>query len=98
MEGEIIKRMTWLQRLYLKRELREKCQSFHRLGYVAVDEKELWNYLATYRWKHHPISSLKARKEDISQIKPNDFFDYEQLIAQTTNFSFQNRQDIEDLL
>lgn len=41
--------------------------------------------------------SLKACKEDVLAINPNDFFDYQQLIAQTSSYIINDWHDLEDL-
>nr|WP_276205074.1 post-transcriptional regulator [Enterococcus quebecensis] len=81
----------------LKKELKIKCHSFRQLGYSSVNETELMNYLVSYRWKKNAPSSVKACREDILHIEPNDFFDYQQLIAQTSNLKISDWQDLKDL-
>lgn len=93
----MIKKLSWHQKLLLKKEIKMKCQSFHQLGYSSVDEAALLNYLLSYRWKHQGKQSIKAYKEDILLVQPNEFFDYQQLVAQTTKMQFNDWHDIEDL-
>lgn len=81
----------------LKKELKAKCQAFQHLGYSSVNEAELMNYLVSYRWKKMSPKSLKACREDILHIKPNEFFDYQQLIAQTSSLKIGDWHDLEDL-
>lgn len=77
--------------------MHNKCHYFHQLGYDSVREDELMNYLVSYRWKKQMPVSLKACKEDISAINPNDFFDYQQLVAQTSSYAIKDWHDLEDL-
>lgn len=81
----------------MKKELKAKCQWFEQLGYSAVNEAELVNYLVAYRWKRHIPSSVKACRQDILSIQPNDFFDYQQLKAQTSSLTIKDWHDLEDL-
>nr|WP_236671734.1 post-transcriptional regulator [Enterococcus sp. BWB1-3] len=82
----------------MSKEIKMKCRSFHEDGYNAVDEAQLLNYLIAYRWKDKAKLSIKECKSDILHIQPNDFFDYQQLMAQTSPFRFNDWKDIQDLL
>ncbi|OJG54400.1 hypothetical protein RV06_GL002743 [Enterococcus haemoperoxidus] len=55
------------------------------------------NYLVSYRWKKNAPSSIKACREDILHIEPNEFFDYQQLIAQTSSLTIKDWHDLTDL-
>lgn len=90
-------KLSWHQKLLLKKELKNKCQSFHQLGYTSVNEAELIDYLISYRWKKQKMDSIKACREDILHIKTNEFFDYQQLVAQTSSRTIKDWHDIEDL-
>ncbi|WP_086329125.1 post-transcriptional regulator [Enterococcus sp. 4G2_DIV0659] len=92
-----IEKLSWHQKFLLKKELKAKCQSFQQLGYSSVNENELMNYLVSYRWKKKSPSSIKACKEDILHIEPNEFFDYQQLIAQTSSLTIKDWHDLTDL-
>ncbi|MGC6767303.1 post-transcriptional regulator [Enterococcus sp. LJL128] len=94
----MMKKLSWHQKMLLSKEIKTKCRSFHEDGYTSVNEQELLNYLLSYRWKSKPKLSIKECKNDILHIQPNDFFDYQQLIAQTSPFRFNDWHDIEDLL
>ncbi|ALS02960.1 hypothetical protein ATZ33_16705 [Enterococcus silesiacus] len=96
-EGRTIEKLSWHQKFLLKRELKITCRSFQQLGYSSVNETELMNYLVSYRWKKKAPSSIKACREDILHIEPNEFFDYQQLIAQTSNLTIKDWHDLTDL-
>ncbi|MHC5227210.1 post-transcriptional regulator [Enterococcus sp. LJL99] len=81
----------------MKKDIKEKCSNFKQQGYLAVDEAELLNYLLSYRWKKKPKLSIKECREDILHIKSNDFFDYQQLLAQTKYVKINDWHDLEDL-
>lgn len=92
-----MKTLSWRQKLLLKKIIKKKCQAFHQMGYVSVNEDDLIHYLLTYRWKHKDKMSLKDCREDIQRIKPNEFFDFQQLIAQTSPLQLHDWHDLEDL-
>ncbi|MBO0470644.1 hypothetical protein JZO66_08805 [Enterococcus sp. DIV0242_7C1] len=92
-----MEKLSWRQRFLVKKELKTTCQSFRELGYSSVDEKELMHYLVSYRWKKSAPASIQACREDILHIKPNEFFDYQQLIAQTSKMTINDWQDLKDL-
>lgn len=94
---KIIRKLSWHQRILLKKELKKKCQSFHQQGYPSVNEAELMEYLICYRWKKQEMDSIKACREDILHIEINEFFDYQQLVAQTSTQKIKNWHDVEDL-
>ncbi|WP_271495213.1 post-transcriptional regulator [Enterococcus sp. 5H] len=96
-EGISIEKLSWHQKILLKKELKAKCQFFQQLGYSSVNEAELMNYLVGYRWKKNTPQSLKACREDILHIEPNEFFDYQQLKAQTSSLKINDWHDLEDL-
>lgn len=95
--GVSIEKLSWPQKILLKKELKAKCQWFKQLGYSSIDEAALTNYLLAYRWKKNAPSSLKACRQDISSIQPNEFFDYQQLKAQTSPLTLKDWHDLEDL-
>ncbi|MEO2443400.1 post-transcriptional regulator, partial [Enterococcus faecalis] len=41
--------------------------------------------------------SVKDCRKDIQKVKPNEFFDYQQLLAQTSKNPLRDWHDIEDL-
>ncbi|WP_086279781.1 MULTISPECIES: post-transcriptional regulator [Enterococcus] len=92
-----IEKLSWHQKFLLKKELKIKCHTFQQLGYSSVNETELMNYLVSYRWKKQAPPSIKACREDILHIEPNEFFDYQQLIAQTSSLTIKDWQDLTDL-
>ncbi|MBO0423721.1 hypothetical protein JZO84_12625 [Enterococcus plantarum] len=96
-KGRTIEKLSWHQKFLLKKELKIKCRSFQQLGYSSVNETELMNYLVSYRWKKNAPSSIKACREDILHIEPNEFFDYQQLIAQTSSLTIKDWHDLTDL-
>ena len=93
-----MKKLSWHQRVLLSKEVKMKCRSFHEDGYAAVEEADLFQYLLSYRWKNKQKLSIKECKNDILHVQPNDFFDYQQLIAQTSPFRLNDWTDIKDLL
>ncbi|WP_086350094.1 post-transcriptional regulator [Candidatus Enterococcus clewellii] len=93
-----IQKLSWHQKVLLSKEIKQKCRSFQDNGYRGVNETELLNYLLLYRWKNQQRLSIKECKRDILHIKPNEFFDYQQLVAQTSPFQWNDWKDIEDLL
>ncbi|MGK0551024.1 post-transcriptional regulator [Enterococcus faecalis] len=92
-----MKTLSWRQKFLLKKVIKKKCQVFQQLGYSSVNEDELINYLLAYRWRHKEKMTLKARRKDIQQIEPNDFFDFQQLKAQTSTLQLNDWHDLEDL-
>ena len=78
-------KLSWLQQKMLNKSIKKKCQNFRELGYSSINEEDLLTYLLTYRWK------------DIQKVKPNEFFDYQQLLAQTSKNPLRDWHDIEDL-
>nr|WP_245186948.1 post-transcriptional regulator [Enterococcus larvae] len=97
-EGIKIQKLSWHQKVLLSKEIKLKCRSFQENGYQGVSETELLDYLLLYRWKNRQRLSIKECKSDILHIEPNDFFDYQQLVAQTSPFQLRDWTDIKDLL
>lgn len=97
-EGIKIQKLSWHQKVLLSKEIKMKCRSFQENGYQGVNESELLDYLLLYRWKNRQRLSIKECKRDILHIEPNDFFDYQQLVAQTSPFQLNDWTDIKDLL
>nr|WP_269091995.1 post-transcriptional regulator [Enterococcus sp. BWR-S5] len=91
-------KLSWHQKVLLSKEIKMKCRSFQENGYQGVNENELLDYLLLYRWKNRQRLSIKECKRDILHIEPNDFFDYQQLVAQTSPFQLNDWTDIKDLL
>lgn len=83
--------------MLVKKELKLKCQFFQGLGYKSVNERELLNYVTEYRWKKKPPKSIVACRQDILSITPNEFFDYQQLKAQTSQFKINDPKNLNDL-
>lgn len=96
-EESTIEKLPWHQKLLLKKEIKEKCVNFKEQGYLSVDEAELLNYLVSYRWKNQQRLSIKKCREDIFHVKPNEFFDYQQILAQTSSETIKDWHDLEDL-
>ena len=71
--------------------------NFRELGYSSINEEDLLTYLLTYRWKKQARLSVKDCRKDIQKVKPNEFFDYQQLLAQTSKNPLRDWHDIEDL-
>ncbi|MTD37508.1 hypothetical protein GIX45_02445 [Erwinia sp. CPCC 100877] len=92
-----MKTLSWHQKVLLKKEIKLKCLSFQQLGYSAVNEADVMNYLVAYRWKKKQPKTIKDCRKDISAIKPNEFFDYQQLVAQTSSLQLKDWHDLEDL-
>ncbi|EHS8008738.1 hypothetical protein SOQ27_001566 [Enterococcus faecalis] len=100
MEGEepmTKEKLSWLQQKMLNKSIKKKCQNFRELGYSSINEEDLLTYLLTYRWKKQTHLSVKDCRKDIQKVKPNEFFDYQQLLAQTSKKTLRDWHDIEDL-
>ena len=95
--GDTIEKLSWHQKLLLKKEIKNKCFDFEQQGYLSIDEEVFLNYLLSYRWKNKSKLSIKKCREDIFQVKSNDFFDYQQLLAQTKYVKIKDWHDLEDL-
>lgn len=90
MAKKLNKATTWL----LKGSVKEQVKELLADGYQEVTEQDMWDFLVNFRWKRERPDSIQGMKEDIKNITPNDYFDYQQLKAVTKN-SFD---DLEHLL
>lgn len=90
-------KLSWLQQKMLNKSIKKKCQNFRELGHSSINEEDLLTYLLTYRWKKQTHLSVKDCRKDIQKVKPNEFFDYQQLLAQTSKNPLRDWHDIEDL-
>ncbi|QQV79523.1 hypothetical protein JG559_08925 [Enterococcus faecalis] len=58
---------------------------FRELGYSSINEEDLLTYLLTYRWKKSkPVYLSKTVAKTFRRLSRMNFFDYQQLLAQTS--------------
>lgn len=90
-------RVAWYHKRRLAKAIKAKCHFFHQQGYQTVTEKDLHDYFVAYRWKKQANFSFQMYCEDIARTSINDFFDYQQWLAQTSRFDLESWQQIKDL-
>ncbi|MGM0125417.1 hypothetical protein IGI37_002816 [Enterococcus sp. AZ194] len=87
-----------LERFIINQAYKTKIKEFHSTGYQAIGLEELKKYCSDYRWqKKKNLPTVKEKRMDILSIRPNEFFDYQQLKIQTTTQKFQELEDFSDL-
>ncbi|WP_314064656.1 post-transcriptional regulator [uncultured Vagococcus sp.] len=89
---------SWKDKLFLNKTVKAKCREFHENGYPSVQELDMWEYLITYRWVRNDDLALSEKKQDVSNVTFNDFFDFQRIKAQTRDVKRFDWNDIQDLL
>lgn len=80
--------------------LRSKLDEFRLLGYDAVAEDELWEFLLKKKWKKVKEEvKLYEIIQDILSVKVSDYLSFRTIeTLKTTEFSMDNADDWEELL
>lgn len=78
--------------------LKLKASEFTRLGYANINEKDLWEYLSTYRWKKGRPKRYHQAVKDIMRITINDYFNFETVKAQVYDVKPMNELDLDGLI
>lgn len=91
-----MKKQSLIDKLYLQREIQHKLNEFQALGYHGITAEDLWCYLYDYRWHKHPVAKLAQKRAEVKELKPNDFFDYQNLLIQTSKERLDDWRDLSD--
>lgn len=89
--------LNFIERLYLRSQLKAKLQEFKAAGYDHVQLADLGNYLKNYLWPRKKATTFKAKRELLKAVTPYDYFDYQQLQIQTHQQAIGEMDDFSDL-
>lgn len=93
-----MRKVTVIEKVILSQPLKKKAHELQRLGYSTVNEQSLWEYVLNYYWKRNYPEKISEKKQQISNITANDFFDYLQIKAQVEETKSFDWSQIGDLL
>lgn len=84
----------------VKPALSSKLDEFRLLGYDAIGEEELWEYLIKKKWKKiKEAGKLHEIIQDILSVKVSDYLSYRTIETyKTTEFSMRDEEDWKELL
>ena len=87
-------------RSQVKPALWSKLDEFRLLGYDAISEEELWEFLIRKKWKKvKEEGKLHEIIQDIFSIKVSDYLSYRTIETfRTTEFSMDSEEDWKELL
>ncbi len=81
----------------LERYVKAKQKEFFDKGYHGVAIQDIWDYLYLHLWKKEKPKKNSAKKQQITEMTENDFFDYQQICAQVKENETFNWKKINDL-
>lgn len=90
--------LTKWQRLRLWPQFRKKARQFNREGYQTVRAEDIATYFEAFGWKRQTPDTMKDKKQAVSTLTPNRYFDYEQIEATSFNVPELDEMDWDKLL
>ncbi|KAF1300998.1 MULTISPECIES: post-transcriptional regulator [Enterococcus] len=87
--------MNQLEKIYFYPACKQKLREFAAAGYSSVTKEELLLFCQNYLWKKKQAVTFPQKKQLLLATTPNDFFDYQQIQAQTRQQS--SLDDFSDL-
>lgn len=78
-----MKPLTKTTRWLLNKAVKVKVLQLLEEGYQGITERDMWEFLERFYWKKLPLKTVQELKVSISEVKANDYFDYQRLKAMT---------------
>ncbi|MGO3731837.1 MAG: post-transcriptional regulator [Vagococcus sp.] len=78
------KKLSKGKRWLLRNVTRQQANSLSQLGYPAITEEDIMDYLVLFRWKQVMPDTLEKMKHDVMCVTVNDYYDYQQWRALTS--------------